>query len=122
MTKFRIETQTVQWNIETLNTLRNAKIALDLCISDYFNLPSSCFFPHAIREQVKEILKKKMLIKDSTIDWKASWKNGCLAKILSALEMASIMLLSKILRGKPKQGKVKSQKKWTSWQTVNIIL
>ena len=65
MTKFRIETQTVQWNIETLNTLRNAKIALSiwafLSISTYLQV---AFFPHAIQEQVNEILKKKMVIKD----------------------------------------------------------
>ena len=41
MTKFKIETQAVERKIETLNTLRDARSALHLCISEYFKLPSS---------------------------------------------------------------------------------
>ena len=56
MTKFRIETQTVQWNIETLNTLRNARIALNLCISEYFNskLLFSTRYPRASKRNLEE--------------------------------------------------------------------
>ena len=61
MTKLKSEAQMFQGNIETLNTLRNAGVALNLCFAKFFNLPSSCSFPHAIntlQEQEKENLEK----------------------------------------------------------------
>ena len=62
MTKFKIQTQAVERNIETLNTLRDARAALHLCISKYFKLSSSCLYPHAIntiQQREKETLKKE---------------------------------------------------------------
>ena len=61
MTKLKSEAQMFRGKSETLNTLRNAGVALNLCFAEFFNLPSSCFFPHAIntmQEQEKENLEK----------------------------------------------------------------
>ena len=61
MTKLKSEAEMFRGKSETLNTLRNAGVALNLCFAEFFNLPSSCFFPHAIntmQEQEKENLEK----------------------------------------------------------------
>ena len=48
--------------VETLHTLRDARCALDACISQFFNLSRNSYYPHAInrlKKPEKELLKKQ---------------------------------------------------------------
>ena len=56
------ESQKLNQTVETLHTLREARYALDACISQFFNLSRNSQYPHAInrmKKTEKELLKKQ---------------------------------------------------------------
>ena len=56
------ESQKFNQTVETLHTLRDARCALDTCISQFFNLSRNSYYPHAInkmKKSEKELLKKQ---------------------------------------------------------------
>ena len=65
MTKSHLVSESQKFNqtVETLHTLRDARCALDACISQFFNLSRNSYYPHAInrmKKTKKELLKKQI--------------------------------------------------------------